>query len=188
MKKLMITASVMVVACGLQAASLKWGFTGTGNSKDASGNWLGDVVTPVAYLYLGTVSASDSAFSFGDATKLITATGLSSDYTLGSTSVAVALSDTLLASDAAGQAYTLIILEDNGKSIDNYEGNYILAKGVSGHGSNPMDESDTWATFINIDTYAASDWSKMTASVPEPTSGLLLLIGMAGLALKRKRA
>ena len=27
-----------------------------------------------------------------------------------------------------------------------------------------------------------------SASVPEPTSGLLLLLGMAGLALKRKRA
>ena len=32
----------------------------------------------------------------------------------------------------------------------------------------------------------ATAWS--TAAVPEPTSGLLLLIGMAGLALRRKRA
>ena len=32
----------------------------------------------------------------------------------------------------------------------------------------------------------ATAWS--TAAVPEPTSGLLLLLGMAGLALKRKRA
>ena len=32
----------------------------------------------------------------------------------------------------------------------------------------------------------AGDWSP--ASVPEPTSGLLLLLGVAGLALKRKRA
>ncbi len=33
-------------------------------------------------------------------------------------------------------------------------------------------------------TQNASNWQ----SVPEPTSGLLLLLGMAGLALKRKRA
>ena len=33
-------------------------------------------------------------------------------------------------------------------------------------------------------TQAAGNWQ----SVPEPTSGLLLLLGMAGLALKRKRA
>ena len=32
-----------------------------------------------------------------------------------------------------------------------------------------------------------SSWTA-TAAVPEPTSGLLLLLGMAGLALKRKRA
>lgn len=33
-------------------------------------------------------------------------------------------------------------------------------------------------------TQNASNWQ----SVPEPTSGLLVLLGMAGLALKRKRA
>ena len=33
-------------------------------------------------------------------------------------------------------------------------------------------------------TQNAGNW----AAVPEPTSGLLLLLGMAGLALKRKRA
>ena len=41
-------------------------------------------------------------------------------------------------------------------------------------------------TFGNMATATqnASNW----AAVPEPTSGLLLLLGMAGLALKRKRA
>jgi hypothetical protein len=41
-------------------------------------------------------------------------------------------------------------------------------------------------TFGNMQsaTQNASNWQ----SVPEPTSGLLLLLGMAGLALKRKRA
>ena len=33
---------------------------------------------------------------------------------------------------------------------------------------------------------AASNWQ--TAAVPEPTSGLLMLVGLAGLALRRKRA
>ena len=35
-------------------------------------------------------------------------------------------------------------------------------------------------------TQSASNWSG--AAVPEPTSGLLMLLGMAGLALKRKHA
>ena len=48
---------------------------------------------------------------------------------------------------------------------------------------------ETGATLLNFGsmkaaTQNASNWQ----TVPEPTSGLLLLLGMAGLALKRKRA
>ena len=34
----------------------------------------------------------------------------------------------------------------------------------------------------------AGGWAPMAVPIPEPTSGLLLLLGVAGLALKRKRA
>ena len=43
------------------------------------------------------------------------------------------------------------------------------------------------STFGGAGWYAASG-STPTVDTPEPTSGLLLLLGMAGLALKRKRA
>jgi hypothetical protein len=45
-----------------------------------------------------------------------------------------------------------------------------------------------------MDNNAIASWSSMTSGgggsgdVPEPTSGLLLLLGVAGLALKRKVA
>ena len=53
--------------------------------------------------------------------------------------------------------------------------------------------SDSVAALTNdysLDLYAdpASQGYSPTGSVPEPTSGLLLLLGMAGLALRRKRA
>ena len=41
--------------------------------------------------------------------------------------------------------------------------------------------------FWKLCTIGASDY-RTAAAVPEPTSGLLLLLGVAGLALKRKRA
>ena len=187
MKKLTIAAAIVVCACSVQAASFRWGFTGAASSQDANGDYLGEKVTPVAYLYLGTVDSSKTAFIFGTAVQLATVTGFDSEWRLGSPDVSVE-SDSL-ASTTAGQSFTLIMLEDNGKSISNYEGNYILVSGlVSGQGVNPMDETDTWATFTNATEFTASSWQSMTASVPEPTSGLLLLIGMAGLALKRKRA
>lgn len=49
---------------------------------------------------------------------------------------------------------------------------------------------ETGAALINFGnmktaTQTASNWG---SAVPEPTSGLLLLLGVAGLALKRKRA
>lgn len=41
------------------------------------------------------------------------------------------------------------------------------------------------AAFTDVSTYQGAGWY---TAVPEPTSGLLLLLGMAGLALKRKQA
>ena len=41
---------------------------------------------------------------------------------------------------------------------------------------------------LQIKTDAPTKWKATTEAVPEPTSGLLLLLGVAGLALKRKRA
>ena len=39
---------------------------------------------------------------------------------------------------------------------------------------------------LAFSTEGPSSWS--TAAVPEPTSGLLMLVGLAGLALRRRRA
>ena len=39
-----------------------------------------------------------------------------------------------------------------------------------------------------LGTGVPTKWSITAESVPEPTSGLLLLLGVAGLALKRRRA
>lgn len=66
-------------------------------------------------------------------------------------------------------------IEDNGKMFTSQTVN-VLAQATS----------TATITFGNMAsaTQNASNW----AAVPEPTSGLLMLLGMAGLALKRKRA
>jgi hypothetical protein len=195
MKKLMILASAIVMACTLHAASFTWGFT-SDSIKDSTGEYING---GTAFLFLGDVTAGANTFSLLDATFLASAGQNGYPlYNYGSASTPI--SSDALTSTAAGQKYTLILLEKtNVSSLEDYEGNYILASGISGQGVNPMDDTDTWATFTNPTAYGASDWSTMTKeqdpvvpgpgdNVPEPTSGLLMLVGLAGLALRRKQA
>jgi len=182
MKKLIMLASVAMLSCAATAASFTWGFS-SGSIRAFDGEYLEG---GTALLYLGTVTASDTAFSLSSGAKLLASAGQNQNtYKFGDLTTPIAGD---LDSDAAGQAFTLILLEKSDVSnLAGYEGHYIIAPGTSGQATDPMGET-TWATFTNGTAFVAGDWQSMTASVPEPTSGLLLLIGMAGLALKRKRA
>lgn len=194
MKKLMMIVSSMAVACSVHAAAMVWGF-GNAEIEDSTGQYMGDAVQGIAYLYLGTVTASENAFDLSGATYVTQAGQNPTTYQFGEIDTPV--ENAKVTSTAAGQAYTLILVEDNGKDIASYDGNYLLVNGLSQAGKDPM-SGDTWAIFTDYNAYGASDWSTMTAGggggggggqggIPEPTSGLLLLIGSAMLALRRKQ-
>ena len=190
MKKLMMIVSSMAVACSVQAASMVWGFQSS-DIMDSTGQYMGDAVQGIAYLYLGTVTSDGTAFDTSSATY-VTQAGQNAAYQFGVFDAPV--DNDAVPNTSAGQAYTLILVEDNGKGLDSYEGNYILVNGTSTQGVDPM-TSATWAKFTDATAYGASDWSTMTAGgggggqggIPEPTSGLLLLVGGAMLALRRKQ-
>ena len=192
MKKLMMIASSLAVVCTVQAASMVWGFASS-DIMDSTGQYMGDNVQGIAYLYLGTVTSDGKAFDTSSAT-LAAQGGQNGDYTFGELAP---VDNDKVPSTSAGQAFSLILVEDNGKGLDSYEGNYILVTGTSDQGKDPM-TSATWAMFTDYTAYGASDWSTMTAGggggggggqggIPEPTSGLLLLVGGAMLALRRKQ-
>lgn len=76
----------------------------------------------------------------------------------------------------AGTTYDIyFVLEDGGKALTSS----IISKAAVSVGTATVG-------FGNLATYTsnASNW----AAVPEPTSGLLMLLGMAGLALRRRCA
>ena len=182
MKKLMIVASAIMMACSLQSASFIWGngtydYTGPNGEADYTGGKV--------FLFLGTVTASENAFDTSAATFVTSALFDDTNWVYGNVDTDNLSSSDAVTSTDAGQAFTLIVVDQDVASLDGFEGNYYLYTGMSDDpGVLPGVTPVYYAQFMDNNPIAT--WSTM--SVPEPTSGLLLLLGMASLALKRKRA
>ena len=190
MNKLMTLASVLAVACVANASSFTWGFGNEGDYLDKNGNAFD---SGTAFLFLGTVSATDSAFDLSQATY-VTSAGYVNDYFGAISADDMASSDAVTSTDA-GQAFSLLLFDTEGMTATDlvgYEGDYVLYTGTSTRGTIPGATVDYYAKFIRAGEVEASDWATMSAAgptpIPEPTSGFLMLLGMAGLALRRRRA
>ena len=189
MKKLIIALGALATACSLQAASFTWGF-GNSEIKAKDGNYFGEgsYSDASAFLYLGTVTLTKSGFDFGTATLLTSMQGMTTEYNWADITAPGSSSSDSVSADG-GQAYTLILVDQGGvTSLDTFkDGNAIVSTGTSTGMSIPGAAATTYyASFVDINAYGASDWQAV--NTPEPTSGLLLLLGFAGLALKRKQA
>ena len=187
MKKLMIAAAIVCAAAYANAASIAWGF-GNAETKAPDGEYFGEgsYADATAFLFLGTVTASDTAFDTSSAT-LLASGGFDEDWwAYGNVDADNLSSSEALTSTAAGQAYTLILLDMAGAtSLDDFVGDYALVAGESAQIAVPGAVTSYYADFSSIDPVRTSS---TMANAPEPTAGLLLLLGMAGLALKRKNA
>ena len=181
MKRIIAMLAIVVCAATASASSVTWGLQ-TGDVLDA-----GKVDGGTAYLMysMGTVDFSKFAtMDKFDATSLA-AVGLdttidsfaySATKTTGNISVTPTGTKTSTNANIGGGAKSMyiVVIDSDGTDIA------YTATAVSVNVQN--------STMAINATKAASAFTYATASVPEPTSGLLLLLGMAGLALKRKRA
>ena len=179
MKKLILAAAIVCAAAMSQAASVGWTLAGLNNyAGDAYSFFIigQNEVTSVGQITaLVEAGQSVSSYAFyegnvaanGAATVLATASGLTVPNSADYTSFFVVFDN----ADASSAANYLAITKDQSAN---------LAKSV-----NATLAAVTFAAG-NQSTYAnnAANWS----AVPEPTSGLLMLLGMAGLALRRRRA
>lgn len=183
MKKLLIALSAVVAATALNAASVNWG--GTFSTPDVSDTLPAG--TQFALLY------STSAFS-GAATSV-------DGFTVGSTADnGGTIVSTTAATATQSSNWEFAALWDNtGKDVNGYyailtlndagdKAAYMYLGEISGTTATSPTQillyNESWAD----ETKSLTTGGYTTAVVPEPTSGLLLLLGMAGLALKRKRA
>lgn len=183
MKKIIIALAIFTVACAVNAAEFVWGNA----SYDYTDKDGADLTTGTAFLYLGTVTATANAFDFSGATLLASGGFDSTQWAYGNVDTENLSSSADLTSTTAGQAYTFILVDGNVSSLDNFDGYYTLLTGTSTEQSIPGATVTKYADFISY-TPVKTSTQMSAAAVPEPTSGLLLLLGVAGLALKRKRA
>ena len=182
MKKLMIIAAVVMASVVTNAATLKWG-SGTITLSDSSTAGK-DAVT--AYLFLidsttyGTLAANTTGKAMSDAVYAAYGSSLASaDASKGTNAKGVAtITDPTTTYGNGSTAYAALLYVEG----DNYMGNVATYTFTS---DLDYTVSDLSLSLGGAGTTATA-WS--TAAVPEPTSGLLMLLGMAGLALRRRRA
>ena len=185
MKKLIVVAMTMAVAVAANASQCCWG--------SVSGEWYnvnGEDLTSgeaTIFFYLGEVTASSTAFDTTGGT-FVKSSGFDWDnWGYGDVSSDALVDLAAITTTTAGQAYSLVLVDKSVNTLDGYEGNYIILNGTSTEGTIPGATVSKFADFTNAGAVAQDSWSTMSAA-PEPTSGLLLLLGVAGLALKRRRA
>ena len=201
MKKLIISAAAIAFAIVANAATVSWSITGV---QDASANKL---TAGHTYMFFATSAsaaqtqiAAITALAGKGAAALTTAMA---DAAWNDTKKATAAGTFSIGTSAAMGSYTLptnaqlgltggntyyayAVIFDTETITD--ESNYIVAQGSpTTTGFAPNADTSALNKTVTLGSQSGATWYA-TSSVPEPTSGLLLLLGMAGLALKRKRA
>ena len=192
MKKLMIAAAIVCAAAVSQAASCGWNtdWAWASNEGGASTYEAGSAGT---YWLVSLASADTTGLAVNDKGAIVLGTGMSELKTGGFAEGLVASSLTGLDASNNGDYLALVIYDP---TIKTYGVSYAeqIAGIVDADPSQGIPASD--ATTIKFYNYIDADWdnnkeiwaNQPLQSVPEPTSGLLLLLGVAGLALRRRRS
>ena len=160
MKKLLVILTIALSAIVANAASWKWTAANIYDPTDSATKLTGGTATLYAYL------------SSADASTAVSLTTTS----VASGSISVTFENST--STVAGNDYSFYFILESG--------DYTYTSATIGPKAAQATDTTT-VGFGNLKTATTTGGGWQTAAVPEPTSGLLMLLGMAGLALRRRR-
>ena len=187
MKKLLIMAAAAVSAVAVHAATVSWTITNVAyDSTPAAGT---------AYVFFVAGSTADTSWvaaldgkAGADVASAVTSHAAAISYTpnnAGTYSYTTGQGFTPQSNSALGltggtqyTAYAVIF-----DTTDIADGSHFMVTGT--RTATTFDDSSSSNRAFAIGSQASATWYTVA---PEPTSGLLMLIGMAGLALRRRRA
>ena len=174
MKKIIIALAAVVSAAAVHAAACSWSGASIAKVTET------DVATSYT-MYLLDASVTD-------------ATTMSGYLASGDTSYLSAATVTTTSGLAAGAAVRWTSTFGNYTAGDSYTYYTVIFNGDVASADHFMITAEKTASvpssgnmMMSFGSQASNTWNTM-AAVPEPTSGLLMLVGLAGLALRRKRA
>ena len=180
MKKLIVALAAIALGVAANAATVGW-------SLATGANTYGN------YAYQFFVIGQNGADSIATITALLDAGTSTDSYAFGSGLTSATAGAGTVAAGASGKSldagtYTsfFVLFDSDAPTAGD---KYVV---VSGAANLTKTISPTTATVTfasgNANSIVSNPANWQTYGVPEPTSGLLLLLGVAGLALRRKRA
>ena len=179
MKKLIIAVFAAMLGIAANAAAVEWSMTGISNSPDATkaAGWAVYVMDASTFDTFATLTGSDIATYAADNAIYSGATVSARGGAINAT----IKNGNFSANDTVS---SYLVVFNNATAADATYYAYTEAKNVTINAGG----SDASIAFGAFDAATSTTGGWQTTAVPEPTSGLLMLVGLAGLALRRRRA